>query len=184
MCMITTTQHGHLHDVRQAHPHVRRTRHLLWYVQSLHPSLQWMVVLVVETDALTTLDKILGPTRDVVAYFADLGFSCPQYTNPAEYISTARRLSPLSLARELTSLRALMLCSESGQDRQLHRDQGGGQGARQVPRERVPQAPRPARAHRPRGRRPGRRRRRGDRRPPIHVRRRRRRRHEQGGGRR
>lgn len=29
-----------------------------------------------------------GPTKDVVPYFAKLGYKCPKYTNPAEYIST------------------------------------------------------------------------------------------------
>jgi ABC-type multidrug transport system ATPase subunit len=29
-----------------------------------------------------------GPTKDVVAYFAKLGYKCPKYTNPAEFIST------------------------------------------------------------------------------------------------
>jgi ATP-binding cassette subfamily G (WHITE) protein 1 len=28
-----------------------------------------------------------GPTAGVVTYFADLGYPCPQYTNPAEHIS-------------------------------------------------------------------------------------------------
>ncbi len=28
-----------------------------------------------------------GPTKDVVAYFSDLGYPCPKYTNPAEFVS-------------------------------------------------------------------------------------------------
>lgn len=30
-----------------------------------------------------------GPTKDVVAYFAKLGYKCPKYTNPAEFISAS-----------------------------------------------------------------------------------------------
>jgi len=37
-----------------------------------------------------------GPTKDVVAYFAKLGYTCPQYTNPSEYISAY--LSPFSFS--------------------------------------------------------------------------------------
>jgi ABC-type multidrug transport system ATPase subunit len=39
-----------------------------------------------------------GPTKDVVAYFAKLGYKCPKYTNPAEFIST-----PSNICRIKTS---------------------------------------------------------------------------------
>jgi len=28
-----------------------------------------------------------GPTKEVVNYFAKLGYECPKYTNPAEFVS-------------------------------------------------------------------------------------------------
>ena len=37
-----------------------------------------------------------GPTKDVVAYFGKLGYKCPKYTNPAEFISTSRLIHSLS----------------------------------------------------------------------------------------
>jgi ABC-type multidrug transport system ATPase subunit len=59
-----------------------------------------------------------GPTKDVVAYFANLGYKCPEYTNPAEFISTSNRSS--REAQMLIQLRH----SEPGEGGQLHIEQG------------------------------------------------------------
>jgi ABC-type multidrug transport system ATPase subunit len=42
-----------------------------------------------------------GPTKDVVAYFANLGYKCPKYTNPAEFISTPSPHCSLPLTHPL-----------------------------------------------------------------------------------
>ncbi|ELR13185.1 ABC2 type transporter superfamily protein [Acanthamoeba castellanii str. Neff] len=54
------------------------------------------------TDIFLMFDKLIlmceghiiysGPTSEVVAYFADLGYPCPQYTNPAEYIMNLAKI--------------------------------------------------------------------------------------------
>jgi ABC-type multidrug transport system ATPase subunit len=69
-----------------------------------------------------------GPTKDVVAYFAKLGYKCPEYTNPSEFISTPSIHSP----REAQMLKRLRH-SEPGEGGQLHIEQGGRRGTLQAP---------------------------------------------------